>query len=50
MGSNRKMGEQQVLEQLWLGYYNDTLYEKGMITEDARNRMRVKIKARGMER
>ena len=41
-----------VLEKLWLNYYNDTLYEKGVITEDERNRMRVQIKTRSdaMER
>ena len=33
-------------------YYNDTLYAKGLITEDQRNRMRIKIKNRAtsMER
>lgn len=35
-----------VMEQLWLTYYNDTLYEKGVITEDERNKMRIKIKSR----
>ena len=41
-----------VLEKLWLTYYNDTLYEKGVITEEERNRMRVRIKTRSdaMER
>lgn len=34
------------MEQLWLTYYNDTLYEQGVITEDERNRMRIKIKSR----
>ena len=34
------------MEQLWLTYYNDTLYEKGIITEDERNKMRIKIKSR----
>ena len=44
--------KQSVLEKLWLTYYNDTLYEKGVITEDERNRMRVRIKTRAdaMER
>ena len=44
--------KQSVLEKLWLTYYNDTLYEKGVITEDERNRMRVQIKTRSdaMER
>lgn len=35
-----------IMEQLWLTYYNDTLYEKGVITEDERNKMRIKIKSR----
>lgn len=50
-GSARRGGvsEQErrsVLERLWLTYYNDTLYAKGLITEDERNRMRIKIKNR----
>lgn len=43
------MTEQQkdsVLQRLWLTYYNDTLYEKGLITEAQRNKMRVMIKSR----
>ena len=35
-----------IMEQLWLTYYTDTLYEKGIITEDERNKMRIKIKSR----
>lgn len=38
--------KQAVIEGLWLSYYNDTLYEKGVITETERNKMRVKIKNR----
>ena len=38
--------KQAVMEQLWLTYYNDTLFAKGMITEDQRNRMRLMIKSR----
>ncbi len=38
--------KQSVMEQLWLNYYNDTLFEQGVITEDMRNRMRVAIKTR----
>ena len=34
-----KPNKQAVIEQLWLTYYNDTLYKKGMITEDQRYRM-----------
>ena len=38
--------KQSILEQLWLTYYNDTLFAEGVITEEERNKMRVKIKAR----
>ena len=38
--------KQAVIEQLWLTYYNDTLFAKGMITEAQRNRMRLMIKSR----
>ena len=38
--------KQAVMEQLWLTYYNDTLFAKGLITEDQRNRMRLMIKSR----
>ncbi len=35
---------ERLLQRLWLTYYNDTLFEKGLITEEERNIMRVKIK------
>ena len=38
--------KQAVMDQLWLTYYNDTLFAKGMITEEQRNKMRVMIKSR----
>lgn len=38
--------KESVLQKLWLTYYNDTLYEKGLITEAQRNKMRVMIKSR----
>ena len=38
--------KQAVMEQLWLTYYTDTLFAKGMITEEQRNKMRVMIKSR----
>ena len=41
-----KQKKQAVMEQLWLTYYNDTLFAKGMITEEQRNKMRVMIKSR----
>ena len=41
-----KQKKQAVMEQLWLTYYNDTLFAKGMITEEQRNKMRLMIKSR----
>ena len=38
--------KQMILEQLWLTYYNDTLYANGVITEEERSRMRVRIRNR----
>lgn len=46
---NHAMNErkkQAVVEQLWLTYYNDTLFAKGIITEEQRNRMRLIIRQR----
>lgn len=37
---------QAVTQQLWLTYYNDMLFVKGLITEEQRNRMRLRIKNR----
>ena len=47
MSENQK---QAIWEQLWLTYFNDTLFAEGVITEDERNKMRVKIKARTASR
>ncbi len=47
--TGRKMNEaekQGVIEKLWLIYFNDTLYEKGLISETERNRMANKIHSR----
>lgn len=38
--------KQAVMEQLWLTYYNDTLFAKGLITEEQRNKMRLMIRSR----
>ena len=38
--------EKSVAEELWLMYFNNYLYERGLITEDERNRMVAKIAAR----
>jgi hypothetical protein len=43
------MSEQKklaVIEQLWLIYYNDTLFAKGMITQEQHQRMQLMIKSR----
>ncbi len=37
---------QRILEQLWLTYYNDTLYAQGIITKSDHNMMWFKIKTR----
>ena len=44
--SMNEQKKQAVIEQLWLTYYNDTLFAIGMITEDQRNKMRLMIKSR----
>lgn len=38
--------KQNVVDKLWLNYFNDTLYAQGLITEDIRNRMRNQISRR----
>ncbi len=38
--------EKVIIEQLWLTYFNDTLFAEGAITEEMRNKMRVKIHSR----
>lgn len=42
--------KQAVIEQLWLTYYNDTLFAKGLITEEQRNKMHIKIRNRTASR
>ena len=36
----------QASRQIWLLYFNRTLLEKGVITEKAHNRMKLKIETR----
>ena len=33
----------RVAKYIWLTYYNEYLFQQGIITEDARNRMKIKI-------
>ena len=45
--------KKSMAEQMWLYYYNQTLYEKGLITEQERNKMKVRIanrKSKSMSR
>lgn len=35
--------KQRMAQRMWLDYYNRVLYEKGLITEQERNRMTLKI-------
>ena len=49
MTEQKARSVRSTMEQLWLTYYNDTLYEKGVITEDERNKMRIKIKSRARQ-
>jgi hypothetical protein len=38
--------EQDVIDRLWLLYFNDTLYARGLISETERNQMHSRINAR----
>ena len=37
-----------IMDQLWLTYFNDSLYKNGVITESEYDRMRVIIKNRSL--
>ena len=40
-----EQAKKELAEQLWLSYYNQVLFEAGLITETERNRMKHKISA-----
>lgn len=42
----RTENDKTYMEFLWLSYYNDSLYNMGIITEDERNAMNAKITSR----
>jgi hypothetical protein len=47
MSSNSPFESKKALaEQMWLSYFNRTLFEKGLITETQRNRMQNMINTR----
>lgn len=39
-----------VLDALWLTYYNDTLYAKGIITAEDHDKMRIEIKSKKLDK
>lgn len=38
-----KIDKKRLAEQIWLAYFNQILFEKGIITEKERNKMALKI-------
>lgn len=38
--------KKNMAELMWLNYFNQTLFEKGLITETERNRMKISISRR----
>lgn len=41
----KETSKRQVAEKIWLNYFNECLYERGLIDEKTRNTMRVRIEA-----
>ena len=46
MSEKKTQQRRDLAGQLWLSYYNRVLYEKGLITEQERNKMTLKISGR----
>ena len=44
--NKEKLAKKVLVEQMWLHYYNNTLFQKGIITETERNRMKNLISCR----
>ena len=42
----REAEKRNVVEKMWLNYYNNMLLEKGLITESQHRKMRVSINSR----
>ena len=38
-----EMGKKKAAEVVWLGYFNEYLFEKGIIDEAMRNKLKIKI-------
>ena len=45
--SAQEQKKQLLAEQIWLHYYNQVLFDKGLISEQERNSMTVRINHRG---
>lgn len=43
--NSKEILNQKAVETLWLLYFNNALFEAGLITETERNRMTYKIKS-----
>jgi len=41
-----KLTKKQAIEQAWLLYYNQVLFEQGIISEDKRNKMKYLIRSK----
>ena len=48
MSKNSEKLKIEKAEEIWMHYYNQTLYEAGLITETQRNRMAHLINARAL--
>lgn len=46
MNEPKEAAKRNVVEKMWLNYYNNTLLEKGLITESQHRKMRVSINSR----
>ena len=46
MDEAKEAAKRNVVEKMWLNYYNNTLLEKGLITETQHRKMRVSINSR----
>ena len=46
MDSITRKTNREITETIWLLFFNQILFEKGLINESERNRMRLRIEAR----
>jgi len=44
--TSAKLTKKQAIEQAWLLYYNQVLFEQGIISEDKRNKMKFLIRSK----